>query len=284
MGGLGNQLFQIFTTIAYSLKHKRNFGFIYTEFVGVGKTNRRNTYWNTFFKYIQKYVFISIPITTYIKEDDFHYSILENPNLIHKNENENICLYGYFQSYKYFENYTSIIIRLLNIDFIRYKVIDKSKFNPLDLTNSISMHFRFGDYKKIPDHYPLLTFDYYDNCIYYLLNNQLKNNINPFINILYFCEEEDIMDVLDIIDKLKIKYKMLNFIKVSSELFDWEQLLLMSCCKYNIIANSTFSWWAAYLNNNIEKVVCYPDKWFGDKKKHLNTKDLFLPSWKKIKL
>ena len=56
----------------------------------------------------------------------------------------------------------------------------------------------------------------------------------------------------------------------------------MSCCENNIIANSSFSWWGAYLNRNDKQIVCYPDIWFG-KKMNNNTKDLCPPEWNKIK-
>jgi tellurite resistance-related uncharacterized protein len=73
----------------------------------------------------------------------------------------------------------------------------------------------------------------------------------------------------------------LTFEKVDSRLDDWEQMILMSLCQYNIIANSTFSWWAAYFNTNANKLVCYPKVWFGPRANH-DTKDLYLEDWIKI--
>ena len=58
-------------------------------------------------------------------------------------------------------------------------------------------------------------------------------------------------------------------------------MLLMSCCNHNIIANSTFSWWGAFLNNSSNKIVTYPDKWFGENIKK-DVSDLFPYEWKCI--
>ncbi len=60
---------------------------------------------------------------------------------------------------------------------------------------------------------------------------------------------------------------------------DWEQLLLMSGCNDHIISNSTYSWWAAYINPSPQKIVCYPNIWFGHKLQHKTTIDLFPPTW-----
>jgi hypothetical protein len=62
----------------------------------------------------------------------------------------------------------------------------------------------------------------------------------------------------------------------------WYDLCLQSLCDDNIISNSTFSWWGAYLNKNLNKVVVAPDpktKWFGPANSHLNTKDIIPQSW-----
>lgn len=268
MGGLGNQLFQIFTTISYAINHKKEFGFLYTDFVGVGKTIRRNTYWKNFLKGISKYVYQNLPQMNIVPEINFHYQEIIPPS------NENICLFGYFQSYKYFSKYANVILRLLKIEDLKQKVREKSR---IDCNNYISMHFRLGDYKLHTDAFPLLKYEYYDKCMEFLLDK--KSTIK---GVIFFCEKQDDDDVNLIIEELRKKYNYLKFIRVPEELEDWEQLLLMSCCNYNIIANSTFSWWGAYLNNNNDKIVCYPEKWFGPKKNNLDTNDLFLPTWNKM--
>ena len=62
---------------------------------------------------------------------------------------------------------------------------------------------------------------------------------------------------------LEKKFKNMTFTKAVDHSEDWEQLLMMSCCTHNIIANSSFSWWGAYFNSNPEKIVCRPSVWFG---------------------
>ena len=110
-------------------------------------------------------------------------------------------------------------------------------------------------------------------------NNKPVNNVIK--TILYFCEDDDFDEVLEKIYNLEQAFPELIFVRADSSISDWEQMILMSLCSSNIIANSTFSWWAAYFNANPTKMVCYPATWFGPKAGH-DTSDMFPEDWLKI--
>ena len=155
--------------------------------------------------------------------------------------------------------------------------MDKIGYSHDTLNETISMHFRVGDYKKNQDYHPIMNKEYYYNSLQFI---KLKYS-NTNFTIMYFCEESDLGDILPIINFLEKKFPKFKFVRGEKDLSDWEQMLLMSCCHHNIIANSTFSWWSAYLNDLNDKIVCYPSIWFGPSSKH-NTKDLCPPDWHKI--
>jgi hypothetical protein len=268
-GGLGNQLFQIFATIAYSIKHNIPFAFLNTKYT-MGITERK-TYWNTFLYSLSPYLINRFDKVSIIKEQFFNYNeIISFPN---KDMNKDIELRGYFQSYKYFEYFYNDICKLIQLDKQKQLALNKYKF---DFENTISMHFRIGDYIHFSHVHPILTLDYYKKALKLILSN-----INQDKNVLYFCEEKDKKDVDVIINELKNEFTNIHFECVLFFLQDWEQMLLMSCCKHNIIANSTFSWWGAYFNNYKDKIVCYPSKWFAEGNPN-NTEDLFPPDWKVV--
>ena len=151
----------------------------------------------------------------------------------------------------------------------------------------ISMHFRLGDYKKLPDYHPILPLEYYTQSlkkIFEVLNQGKEEKIHESrkMKILYFCEKEDNEDAQVKITILQKEFPNVEFIKAEDSIEDWKQMILMSCCKYNIIANSSFSWWGGYFNNDKDKIVCYPKVWFGHKLTHHNLNDLFPRSWIKI--
>ena len=282
MGGLGNQLFQIFATISYAVKSQNIFKFYDINTLGTGNTTVRNTYWNTFLHALKPFLTKEFPTIDIIKEQGFHYTEISPFSLV----NRNTCLLGYFQSYKYFEPYFALIYRLLKIEDMKLKVFKRAELSEDFLKNCISMHFRLGDYINIQHVHPLLKNDYYEKAL-----NYINQHAPTYRNIIFFCEDKDLEEVKNMIKKIKgnvdknryvtdaeEKYR---FIRCKNELEDWEQMLLMSACGHNIIANSTFSWWGAYFNNYLNKIVCYPSVWFSPSKQH-DTKDLFPPEWIKI--
>jgi len=272
MGGLGNQLFQIFTTISCAINTRQKFMFFDTETLGGGQTIVRSTYWKNFLSKLKIFTTKFLPQMMIIKEPNFSY----NPLYLFTHQGKDICLYGYFQSYKYFVNNFEFICKLIGIEEIKKNIIEQTNISQDYLNNTISLHFRIGDYKKIQNYHPIMTFDYYKNAL-----SLINNRTNQIKDVLYFCEEQDLLDVSEIINNLKIEFPDYTFIKASNTLSDWEQMTLMSCCKHNIIANSSFSWWGAHFNTNPDKIVCYPSVWFGEVAGH-DTRDLCPDEWNKI--
>jgi hypothetical protein len=300
MGGLGNQLFQIYTTMALSIEMKTGFIFPRNK---LGTDKRSSMYWNSFLKELNKNAIIEdIKTLNYplYKEKEFKYDKIQiSPELIKKTGGA--LLYGYFQSYKYFDKEYKNIARYIKLDESR-QVVRNAYYTKYEKRNVISVHFRIGDYKYLQNCHPILSTEYYINSIKFILNEMNLLNEPSDKNkwtILYFCEDEDFSEIKNKIEIIKSgllldssidtdSFSKLEFeferggndIKYKME--DWQQLLLMSCCDHNIIANSSFSWWAAYFNNNSDKIVCYPDKWFGPKLLTHDTNDLCPSSWKKI--
>lgn len=274
-GGLGNQLFQIFATLAYSIKYNTSVMFEYnnetTSYMTPEGAKMRHTYWNTFFVHMINLTTYSlspqsmIDISSFFPFQEPRFNYVELPEEISK---RNMKLVGYFQSYKYFLEKEKYILKLLKIKKLQDMVKKIYEF-PFPLNETVSLHFRIGDY-QYHDKHPVIPLEYYKKALRNLFEKRKEQNI------LYFCQDEDIVLVNLQINILKEEFPQAIFVK--SESTDWEELLLMSCCRDNIIANSTFSWWGAYLNQN-EKIVYYPSKWFSD---NTNTDDLFPPEWIKI--
>ena len=279
MGGLGNQLFQIFTTISYALKEMVEYRFLHTLTLGGGCT-LRYTFWSSIFRGLRPVLINWFPEIVLVREPNFRYNDLQLTNLL---QTKNVCIHGYFQSYKYFDRYYDTIYHLLKIDKLKQEVLKKLEsldgrvsITKTDLSNSVSMHFRLGDFKKLTHIHPIMSSDYYINSLQYIMEK------TPIKTVIYFCEEEDIQTVEATIYKCKTRYTSLQFIKVPNVFEDWEQMLLMSECGNHIIANSSFSWWGAYIgfkSNCINKIISYPSVWFANS---TNTDDLFPPEWVRI--
>ena len=238
----------------------------------------RSIYWDNFLSSLKLFTlnYFNIKNKNHIiyNEIGFHYNELPNYN-----RNIEILINGYFQSYKYFENYFNDIKKIINLDSIKENI--KNKYNNIIINNSISIHFRLGDYKNIQNFHPILNREYYDKCLQYIIDNDNNDNIKKY-TVLFFCESEDNDTVFNHIEYFRNKYSLIDFIKVDDSILDWEQLIIISLCNHNIIANSSYSWWGAYINDNKEKIVCYPSIWFGPELEKNNTNDLFPNNWIKI--
>tara|TARA_X000000368_G_scaffold416174_1_gene409503 strand:- start:16164 stop:17000 length:837 start_codon:yes stop_codon:yes gene_type:complete len=265
-GGLGNQIFQLFTAIAYSLRYNVKLEIPSYKW----DAENRPTYWGTLFKKLNDFKYIndklqpgSLPRHC---EDGFHYT--EIP------KKDNFILYGYFQSYKYFEKEYDAIMKKFGIKLLQQVIRGRH----LRLRESISLHFRIGDYKEFQFQWLIMANQYYVNALAYIMEKTGRTDWD----VIYYCEEKDNVEVEQRIRYIRSKLPTLKFHKASDEMEDWEQMLLMSASTHNIISNSSFSWWGAYFNSNKDKIVCYPDKWFGVRKRSNDTKDLCPASWVKI--
>ena len=269
-GTIGNQLCQLFTLISHSIQYSKSFIIPYSEELYDGD-NIHKTYWETLFDnikpytsgngkfkdidYINQLLLIKHPV---YQEKTFNYKPIDE-NI------DNVCFNGSFQSYKYFNDNKDKLILLFNIE--HKQMLTRSEyFEYFDKENTVSMHFIFGDEQ------PLLSVDYYDKSL---------SLIPDDYRILVFSNKEYREQVDTIVDELKMKHKH-EFVYVSDEIEDWKQMLLMSLCKINIIANNSFSWWGAYFNKDADKVY-YPSLWFGSDFND-NTNDLFLPEWEMVEL
>jgi len=271
-GGLGNQLFQIFATLAYSIEHNKFAVFpIYLETA----PTQRNTYWDSLFSEIKPKVDTSHWTQLLMEGQVYCEKHFEYTPLSHL-ETQSSCLVlnGYFQSHKYFENHIESILNLLKITEKKHQIQLKysDTLNYIPHSKTVSMHFRRGDYKKLPNHHPLLTIDYYVKAL-----ETLKQDESNVLAVYVFCEKEDRAEVYDLCEIISKKTNLFLH-SIYMDLKDWEEMLLMSTCHYNIIANSTFSWWGAYLNTYPGKKVVYPKQWFGVALPH-NTQDLFPDDW-----
>jgi hypothetical protein len=247
-GGLGNQLFQIFATVAYALQRNRRFVLPnYQGMLGIDRISIRSAYWNTIFIKLAPYIKPPGNVTIFNEIGSHTYSKLpEHYNTIYLN--------GYFQHLRYFNEYSDKIINLIGIKDFQEEIQKQ-----YTIKNTISLHVRIGDYKVNSGFHNILPLNYYIKSLENIITKTNKDGWT----LSYCCEDQDIDSVNDMARALQSNFPNLKFERLDNKLADWQQMIYMSCCQHNIIANSTFSWWSAYFNNNSDKIVCYPGKWFG---------------------
>lgn len=259
-GGLGNMLFQIATTKSISIDKNVECSFPnldeHLDYLNLDSNHNPKLNHAVEYKKI-----LSKCIT---EKDNGNLKSIKYPfNFINiETPNDNFLIDGFFQSEKYFSHNRDQIIQFLKCpsDIDEY-ILDK--YSELLSLNSTSIHVRRGDYLNLNDYHIVQDINYYIDSI----------NMLSFDTELFVVFSDDI-------DWCKEKLNFKNIIFIENEK-DYIELYLMSKCKNNIICNSSFSWWGAWLNENKNKKVIAPKKWFGLKINE-DDSDIIPKNWIKI--
>lgn len=183
----------------------------------------------------------------------------------------NTYIEGFFQSEKYFKDIESQI----RTDFqFKNEPSEENKelIEKISTTNSISLHIRRGDYvkkKRYQNLYATCSLEYYKKGVEYIAQKYLNPKLFIFSDDIEWVKEN-----------LKLPYESV-YVFHNNGNKSYEDMRLMSLCKNNIIANSSFSWWGAWLNANPEKIVIAPKIWFNDE--NINQSDVISKDWIRIK-
>ncbi len=184
-----------------------------------------------------------------------------------------VLLDGYWQSEKYFNTHEQVIRKAFT--FPHLSAIDKNLevLTEIKAVNAISLHVRRGDYlnKLILEFHGICTLNYYDESIAFMKAK--------YPDATFFFFSDDTAWVKQELVLLTDKYRI---VEGNSGADSWKDMFLMSSCKHHIIANSSFSWWGAWLNSNPEKTVIAPKQWFKVLNEKYNTMDLLPPGWMQL--
>ena len=284
-GGLGNVLFYYALSNAFRQKGVKSFVF-------VSKTNLEHRNYNLFeifpnlskwgnLNYIQKLYYSIAQVVRNIKYAKYKmpHKFLFYPfeglyydqepvyyiPSIFENLNKNQYLIGHFQSYKFFNDYRESILKEFQFSTKSLSEKTRQMSKIINNSNSVSIHVRRGDY--VNGYYfetlgKVCSIDYYSRAVEYI-----KDKIEEPKFFVFSDDPEYVATNLQIGDATYIDFNRGHD--------SWQDMYLMSQCKNNIIANSTFSWWGAWLNRNPRKIVVAPSRWFAN----MDNDEIVLPEW-----
>jgi len=287
MGGLGNQMFQYALGRRISLLRNTDLK-VDSSFLNDKESNHTNR------KFELDVFSLTIPIASEVEMNRFktiqenkfkkkiqwiapfifpYNSILEQGHEFNKsilNSPKNSFLIGYWQTEKYFLTIQDLIRKdfafknpLEGVNKIYAKEIKKS--------NSVSIHIRRGDYIHNTE-----ANQFHGSCSWEYYSTALELVKNKVTNVHLYVFSDDMKWVKDNMNfDIPVTYIDNNIAENS-----YIDMQLMSLCKHNIIANSSFSWWGAWLNNTPEKIVIAPTQWFKDTSVNIN--DVIPIGWYKL--
>jgi len=264
LGQLGNQMFQYSALRGIASKVGSEFMIpnhqeIYDDGIG----NRYTILLFDVFKLVHASNFGTLNTSNYVSEEHFHF----NEDMFNLENGKDASLWGFFQTQKYFED-------------IKYSIFDDFTFKdeivehciPLreQFDNPIALHIRRGDFLTNSGNHPPQGLDYYEKALKEFDDDR---EVIIFSDDTEWCKQQKLFES----DRFAVA-------EGGNQFYD---LCLMSMCEDYIIANSSFSWWGAWLANHpvnpprltsFKGKVIAPKKWFGPNLDH-DTKDLYCPDW-----
>ncbi|MDQ8004975.1 MAG: alpha-1,2-fucosyltransferase [Pedobacter sp.] len=272
LGGLGNQMFQyaFYKSLEYQnikvyadLSHFGNYdkhnGYELSRIFGIRLKHAPNLFLELLKPQQEKWIYRKarrvLGLRKSYQEEKIEFSY--DPNVYSKGNN---YLWGYWQNESYFNN---IRVNLLH-DFNFPKPEDKRNESVLkDIMDSVSvsLHVRRGDYLKDQNLGEICTSEYYNLAITYIKNKVTAPKFYIFSDDITWCKNH-----------LSDEENMI-FVDWNTGMDSYNDMYLMSNCKHNIIANSSFSWWGAWLNSNPTKIVISPSQWIKNSELTLSLND-----------
>lgn len=263
VGGLGNQLFQYASARHLAQINKTDLKLDLSEFQTYGLHRYSLNHLNIIESIATESDF---RLVNEFKERHFHF------DANYKSIGDDLLLRGYWQSEKYFIDISTLI---RNEFQVKTAISDRGNEVAMLIKecNSVSLHIRRCDYKQgsysdqILD---VLNIDYYINVLE-KLGEEEKN-----FKIFVFSDDPRWVKT-----NLKLECAAV-YVDHNSAETNYEDLYLMSLCKHNIIANSSFSWWGAWLNSNPDKKVYAPKRWFNSNVRNIDEKDIIPEAWVRV--
>ena len=258
-GGLGNQMFQISAVISLALENKVSFCFdegTWPRMGGAGgeafQASPPKKYLNNVFRKLPFRNIKAKNLWSVYNEPSFHYNRVP--------AGKNLLLNGYFQSEKYFATKKEIIKKVFSPPPNIIKSFNEKIASPFPNSETVAIHVRRGSHLRNPH--------YHGSCDAKYFHESIAMFDGDFIFVVFS----------DDMEWCKSNFCGQKFIFVENQ-EDYEDLYYMSLCNHNIICNSTFSWWSAWLNKNNNKKVISPKKWFGPGYASHNLSDLIPKGW-----
>lgn len=278
IGGLGNQMFQYATARALTLRQSyelsldisgfddyklHNYGLYHFDIIDsiYEKINLKAQFSSSILNQVYNKFSLSRKISC-IVEDGLKF----NPSILYCKDN--VYLDGYWQSEKYFKDFAANIRR----DFTYKnppKELNLLLMNEIDSVESVSVHIRRGDYvsnTQTNSVHGVCDFEYYQSA-----TNYIESKLGKKINYFIFSD-----DPAWVRANMEFGHDAV-YVDHNDASNNFEDMRLMSACKHHIIANSSFSWWGAWLNPNEDKIVIAPKRWF--KTTTLDSNDIVPDNW-----